>query len=121
MKNPEKNYNFYRPIFYLYLSVVMALSAWPIPRSIPTGNDKINHLAAFIIFSFLISRAFTGIRPGWILTWGIAYGGLIEVVQLFIPGRSSELMDLVADVIGLLVGIIAVEFIRSRAVDKDRK
>jgi VanZ family protein len=34
----------------------------------------------------------------------LAYGGLIEVLQLFVPGRSAEWGDLLADGIGIAFG-----------------
>ncbi len=34
------------------------------------------------------------------------YGGLIEVLQLFLPGRSCEWSDLFADSAGIVLGAI---------------
>jgi len=36
----------------------------------------------------------------------LAYGGAIEVIQLFVPGRSCEWGDLLADAIGISLGVL---------------
>jgi VanZ family protein len=42
-------------------------------------------------------------------------GGAIEIVQLYVPGRSSEWFDLLADAIGIsLGGLIASALVRQR-------
>jgi len=41
----------------------------------------------------------------------LVYGGLIEVLQLFVPGRSAEWGDLLADGIGIVFGIGLAAFV----------
>jgi VanZ family protein len=74
--------------------------AWP-------GLDKLGHLLAFAALAvpagLLLDR-----RPGrlWkVLALGLAYGGTIELVQRFLPWRSAEWLDLLADATGVLVGL----------------
>ncbi len=42
----------------------------------------------------------------------VAYGATDEVHQIFVPGRSPDIADLMTDVIGALIGIAVVLFLR---------
>ena len=80
----------------------LALNPRP-PRSVDLGWDKLNHLCAFGALMLLAGHA-------WPQRWGraalglLAYGGLIELLQTQVPGRSGEWPDLLADGLGLLLG-----------------
>lgn len=66
--------------------------------------DKSNHLFAFFVLAGLLDFSFPGTRFNgrkWLLL--LAYGLLIEVVQYFIPNRYFSLLDVVADMAGVLV------------------
>jgi VanZ family protein len=41
----------------------------------------------------------------------VAFGGLIEVLQLFVPGRSSEWGDLLADSVGIAGGAVIAAYV----------
>jgi len=65
-------------------------------------SDKVYHALAFGALAFPV----TVVRPRW---WAAtvlviaAYGGVIELVQPLV-GRSMELQDWLADIIGALLG-----------------
>jgi VanZ family protein len=94
----------YRAVFAVYIIVILALSAYPIPDSVNTGNDKVNHFLAFLIFPAMAILAFREISPAKRFLLGLAFGLLIEFIQLFVPGRSAELLDVGADCLGLIAG-----------------
>jgi VanZ family protein len=83
----------------------LALTPQP-PASITLGWDKLNHMAAFTALAFLAYLSFPASRLTLlILPLGLlAFGGLIEVLQLFVPSRSCEWGDLFADSIGIACG-----------------
>ena len=84
----------------------LALSPHP-PPSVDFGWDKLNHILAFTALAFcatLGSQASRGVRI-LLLSALLAFGGLIEVLQLFVPGRSSEWGDLLADSLGIACGV----------------
>ncbi len=83
----------------------LALSPGP-PPGISFGWDKLNHMLAFTALAFsgyLGFQAYRGVRV-LLLCALLAFGALIEVLQIFIPGRSSEWGDLLADSIGIACG-----------------
>jgi VanZ family protein len=105
--------------FALLLCVisVLALSPTP-PREADLGWDKLNHLAAF---GALAVTAFLGFARAWARVGAslLAYGALIELRQAFIPNRSADWEDLLADAVGIALGL-ALAAGASRALRRRR-
>jgi VanZ family protein len=80
----------------------LALSPAP-PPSVDTGWDKLNHLLAFAVLSFIAQGAAE--RPATprlaVVVGLILYGLGIEAAQAWVPGRSSEWQDLLANAAGI--------------------
>jgi VanZ family protein len=77
------------------------------PSLLTFGWDKADHLTAFSVLAWVGVIAWHG-RPRlrWPLALGLfAFGGLIELAQLFVPGRSSDWVDLLADTLGIALGL----------------
>lgn len=78
-----------------------------------SGEDKLFHAAAYSVLGFLILGA---IKPAWngysrgqiLLAAGLAavYGVLDEFHQYFVPGRSADPFDAIADLAGGLLGVL---------------
>lgn len=84
--------------------------------------DKGVHLVEFAFLGFLLSFGYfislkSSLRIKAILTFssGILLGSLDELHQYFVPNRSSEILDVIADAIGILIGLF-VYFHFSRTV-----
>ncbi|WP_456399893.1 VanZ family protein [Persephonella sp.] len=91
-----------KTLFFLYITVITVLALLPAPET-PT-NDKLNHLIGFFILSFLMKW---GLKKGYWTTffWSFLYGVIIEFIQYFIPYRSGEYGDVVADTLGSIFGL----------------
>jgi len=90
----------------LALTVVI-LCVIPAPQLVEVSNvDKVEHVLAFAALSFVFLRAYHR-HTLWVITGCVVLGLAIELVQYFIPWRSAEFADLVADVFGVLLGCIA--------------
>jgi VanZ family protein len=87
---------------------VLALTPHP-PPTLDTGWDKLNHVLAFAALAFCAQHAAQGSRwpaPAW--QGGLlAYGVLIEIAQTLVPGRHGEWPDLLADAVGIALGMVA--------------
>lgn len=82
----------------------LALSPAP-PELASTGWDKANHAFAFAALAFVGCQAWrraAAWRHG--LAW-LAYGLLIELLQTQAPPRQGEPADLLADAIGIGLGL----------------
>lgn len=82
---------------------VLTLMPQPVRPMRLHGIDKLYHLLAFAALTFP-----TGfLRPRMLVAAGVLallYGGAIEIIQPAV-GRSRELADLLADGVGILLGI----------------
>lgn len=96
----------YRLLFWICAVSVLVLSL--LPPSVPqpsTGWDKSNHFLAFGVLALLGVRAWAGKLPA-VLAALMVYGVLIEWLQGMTPNRTSDWHDLIADAIGLALGLV---------------
>jgi len=81
-------------------------------------QDKLLHFIVFGILAFLIARSFSMTKYPllnrlyyfWGITISTFYGMSDEVHQYFVPGRSSNVSDLIADLLGSVTFIIVFYF-----------
>ncbi len=80
-----------------------------------TLNDKLQHVLAFGLLAFFARAAFP-ICPPWtrVLPGLLCYGLLMECVQGLLPWREFSLLDLVADLSGVVMAL-GVLTLRARA------
>jgi VanZ family protein len=77
-------------------------------------EDKLLHAMAYFLFGMLLIRAFHygGAKPlskkliVTVVLLGFIYGLSDEIHQYFVPGRSSEVLDWLADAIGIMFGVL---------------
>jgi VanZ family protein len=67
--------------------------------------DKQNHFIAFCTLYVLLSLAYNHFSTHLKALLLLLVGFQIEITQYFIPSRCFSLMDIVADSIGILIGI----------------
>lgn len=83
---------------------VLTLTPTPhLPRS-DYQLDKLAHMAAFFGLVFPTAALWPRVTA-WIGLAAVLYGGAIEVIQPY-AGRSAEFADLLADGIGVGLGIV---------------
>jgi VanZ family protein len=69
-------------------------------------SDKIQHFAAFAALGAIGALAFPGRRAIVLLAITLfAFGCLLEGLQLFVPSRQTALGDVIANSLGIVVGI----------------
>ena len=66
-------------------------------HSIPAGWDKVAHFSTFALISVLLWHGTAGDAPLAVLAAVVAFAALDEVHQIFMPGRTAELADFIAD------------------------
>jgi VanZ family protein len=93
----------------LYLSLISARSASKFNVWDFVGIDKLGHLVFYSLFSFLwcMGLARNTFNKKNILIFSISFGVLMEICQLYLfNGRSFELYDILANIIGSFIGVI---------------
>jgi VanZ family protein len=78
-------------------------------------NDKVEHFVAYAVLSGLFPRVWR-VRRNVALAAIFALvlmGSLLEVIQLFVPGRTADPKDALADLAGVTFGAFAAFMIRA--------
>ena len=102
-------------LIFLYVAGIAALSLLP-PQDLPKvqlfkGADKVIHLVMYLIFSVLSCWTLKT-EDSWYAIWliipiTVGWGMLMEYIQLEMRlGRSFSWSDILANTIGVLIGII---------------
>lgn len=101
----------------LYMALIFAASAQPDLGPLPGGvSDKTGHVVAYAGLAVLLLRALAGGKMADVtygraaLAWLLAtlYGVSDELHQRFVPGRTSDGLDVAADALGAFAGVAFV-------------
>ena len=92
------------------------------PSSIIFSQDKLLHMGVYAVLGFLVYRggrrgSMRGWRSAALVTFGLCvlYGASDEFHQHFVPGRSMDIFDLLADAIGVACAIGVARYLEARA------
>lgn len=106
-----KQARFIAMLWTLLIFIGCLMPSHRVPKVDMPLMDKWVHFVLFGGFTFLwlcARPAHRGTRPLFILAAGVLLGAVIELLQHALPslGRAMELMDVVADGIGALLGVL---------------
>lgn len=117
-----KNINawFYLPAI-LIAALIFTLSSFPQPEFIEMDiqyKDKIFHFIAYFAFGSSLIIGFVRNKPNWskarlimaVLLIGATYGASDELHQYFVPGRSCDFADWIADCLGISFSLLFIKF-----------
>jgi VanZ family protein len=119
---------FHLPLLFWAL-VIFAASSIPgssIPDSPIFDQDKLLHAGVFFVLAFFMQRSFSHqsrfpvlarYSRWWILIFALVYGTLDEVHQSFVPGRTPDVFDALADGTGAAIYLLLLwiwERVRAR-------
>jgi VanZ family protein len=110
-----------KAIFCVACALVGVLSVLPSAALPPVSiGDKVEHVVAYAMLALLGCALFER-RQATVILGLAAYGAALEWLQIFSPGRSPEIADGVADLIGACVGgCAAIAFRRAMRVVVDK-
>ena len=101
---------------WLWGLIIAILTSYPKVELFETpfdATDKLAHFGVYFIFGLLLMRAFTKweklhIKRGFLRTTlvGVPFAVFDELHQLFIPGRTADLWDGAADILGIFTAQI---------------
>ncbi|MBE7376483.1 VanZ family protein [Pseudomonas lopnurensis] len=91
--------------FLIVLAIVLfnGLKPEPVPQLF-VQQDKLHHLLGFAALAFTLRLAFARVPFLWGLSLTVAAALLIELGQGFLPGRTASRWDMLANVLGVLLG-----------------
>ena len=105
----------------IYCALIFYISSWPAPDVIPDFPhlDKLIHLLIYTICGALFLRAFKTLAIAenlkMVLALSIIASGLYglsdEIHQHFVPCRTADFMDFLADIIGSICGVFIYQML----------
>ena len=97
--------------FYILVTISAYFAFANLGNSIESAslNDKLLHILGFIFLaiSAYMSQNFANQRHIFIFL--VCYAFSIEIIQFFLPYRNYSNLDLIADLIGIIFGLILVK------------
>ena len=97
----------WQTVLFLSLAAILYLAttdqSYPIPSS---ANDKINHLIAFAELTIVTRLAWPRLGFYWYVPALLGFGFVLEAVQATLPYRDFSLADVLADALGIAVGML---------------
>jgi VanZ family protein len=101
------NSKLFKVLFIIACLVIFTMSLMPgkqLPKGLPW--DKALHFIGYAGLAFL-ARMGSKKHPSWQIVVGcIGFSLLIEFLQQFIPNRGFEWLDLMANSLGVLTGVV---------------
>jgi VanZ family protein len=107
----------------VFILVITLIPGDALPPSDLFQIDKVVHFIVFgvlmIVSAYALLRNFavkgSPAKPMSIaIVYSLGFGAMIEVLQLFVPGRSFSLLDILANSIGVGLGYLVILFFQKR-------
>ena len=99
--------------FIFLMIIASSFESNSIPKSYIFTLDKVIHFIEYCILGFLLINVFSGGSKypellGFIV--GVFFSLIDELYQSTVFGRSSSVLDIIADIAGLIFSIIIIKF-----------
>ena len=106
-----------RMAFWAASLFAFVMAVLPHPIELLATSDKVQHMTAFFVITTLGCAAFRGLSRIKLMVAMVAFGGLIELVQL-IPElhRDAQWSDWLADILAVILALAIAHLIESRRV-----
>jgi hypothetical protein len=76
--------------------------------------SQLEHVIAYAITGALLAVGYPILTQRVLIVAGLTcYAGILEIIQLWVPGRTSKIIDLVAGSSGALAGVLLVLALQS--------
>ena len=116
----NKKYLIQLPLI-IYWIILFILTSLPSTMAIATDiNDKLNHFGAYGLLSVLLYlnmhfqekiKILSRFPAAFTVLIASVYGFLDEIHQMFVPGRSAEFLDWLADFLGSVTAVLITGYI----------
>jgi VanZ family protein len=96
----------------ILVSVLIIIAVLVPRRNLPDvnigGYDKLIHMAMFAAWAIAVryDAKEKSFRPMQVFMLGLGFSVLTEILQLLVEGRSFDVYDVIADALGLAIGLL---------------
>ena len=114
-------------IFRISLVCLVLCIAWlslTPKETLTIGNDKISHFIAYGTLMWNVGLLTYSNRRYFVvgIICSLCYGAMLEILQDFVPGRYSSVLDMIANAGGVVMGtfltIVSYRFLRKLLGEK---
>lgn len=112
-------------IFWTFALVIMSIIPNSVPHALQIGEssivrtDYILHFISFLVLPifYFLSGEKNILRKISLNIWltliaGVIFAILTETIQIYIPGRTFNILDMIWNIFGLLCGILAGKLLK---------
>jgi len=95
-------------IVSLLIVIAVLIPGQDLPDVDIGAYDKLIHMAMFAAWAVAVRHDFSArmIRFPVIIVGGLLFCAMTELLQLLVEGRSFDVYDMAADVVGLIAGLL---------------
>jgi VanZ family protein len=110
--------------FYVfYVLIITYFSLTPIEHKIPENIwdwDKASHFTAYLLLAMFVKKVHVRFSYLTCVITCFSYSFAIECIQYFIPNRQFDVLDMLANLLGMVLGVIIYYLIREKFFNKWR-
>ena len=108
--------------YVLYVLVITYYSLTPTENIISDNRwDKVSHFFTYLILVILIKNVHIRLSYLTCILICCNYSFITECIQYYIPNRQLDVFDMLANLLGTVLGVIINFFIIERLSDKRRE
>lgn len=116
-------YHFWVLVWALIIFIQSSFPAIELPKVELISFDKIVHMGVYGVLAGLCFISLMHIKSKNIFTDNVylstgiitvIYGATDEIHQYFVPNRSSEVQDWLADVLGIIIALLVIRYYLSK-------
>ena len=106
--------------FYIfYILIITYFSLTPLEHKIPVNIwDKAVHFTAYLFLAIFVRRVHIRFSYLTCVITCFSYSFVIECIQYFIPNRQFELLDMLANLLGAILGVVIYYLITEKCFGK---
>lgn len=111
--------NYYKFIFFTNIFAIVLLSVYPGSLlgliffgnyDVLPGSDKLHHFVAYFITTIFGLLAYSQKNIFFQLSFSLLLlGSILEIIQIWIPNRSFEFLDMLSNTSGVVIGLIVIQ------------
>ncbi len=95
--------------YVIYVFIITYLSLTPIEHKITVGIwdwDKAAHFTAYLLLAMFVKRVHLEFSYLTCVVTCFSYSFAIECIQYFIPNRMFDIFDMLANLLGAIMGVV---------------
>ena len=93
--------------YVLYVLIITFFSLTPIEHNISEGIwDKASHFTVYLFLVMIVRRVHIRLSYLTCVITCFSYSFVIECIQYYIPNRQFEILDMLANLLGAILGVV---------------